>query len=136
MFINTPDSEVATTGSSPVLVYEAALVNLNTSTDQVLLTNNQDTGGKSFYPTAVWAGKASTSLTTASWSIGTNSTAFNDWVANATHTGLTAATVAAPLTLVATGITVLPPGGTLKLKNNTLQGAAATCSIFIAGYFA
>jgi len=75
---------------------------------------------------------ASTSLTTVSLSIGQNASSYNDILANATHTELTGPTLATVLS-AKTGAIALTPGTVLKLKNNTQQGGAATCTIDIFG---
>lgn len=76
---------------------------------------------------------ASTSLTTVSISIGWNSTSFNDVVTNATHTELTGPTLYTEI-LPKTGAAVGAAAGTLKVKVNTPQGAAATMLIDVFGY--
>lgn len=76
---------------------------------------------------------ASTSLTTASISFGFNSAAFNNIVANATHTELTGPTLYTVL-IPKTGATRGVAADILKVLANTLQGGAATVSIDVFGY--
>lgn len=90
--------------------------------------------GLTFYCTRIVCKNASTSLTTASWSIGQNSTSFDDVIANATHTELTGNTLYTIL-LPKVGATELAVGGTLKLKVNTPQGSAATMDVDVYGYY-
>jgi hypothetical protein len=76
---------------------------------------------------------ASVSLTMASVSFGWNSAAFNNVIADATHTVLTGASLYVEL-LPAAGATVGAAAGTFKVKVNTPQGAAATALIDVFGY--
>jgi hypothetical protein len=108
----------------------ANLVDLNNAATPALYTVP---AGKSCIITRICERNASTSLTTNSLSIGWTSAAYNDVVANATHTGLTGPTLAAWLTMIATGIKIGTSGQALCLKNNTLQGGAATASFDIYG---
>jgi hypothetical protein len=89
--------------------------------------------GKSCVVTRICQRNASISLSTNSHSIGWTAAAYADVVANATHVGLTGPTLAAWLVLIAAGIKVGTSGQALCLKNNTLQGAAATATFDIFG---
>jgi len=106
------------------------LVDLNTATPTALYTVPT---GYIAIPTRVVIRNASTSLTTVSFSIGFNSAAFNNVVADATHTELTGATLYTILAAKA-GATRGAAGDVLKLLCNTLQGGAATCSVDTFGY--
>lgn len=104
--------------------------NLNTGTDQILY---HVPAGRSCVITKIVLRNASTSLTTWSGSFGWNSTAFNNVIADATHTELTGNTLYTAL-LPKIGATVGVAADTLKLKNNTLQGGAATVDVEVHGY--
>lgn len=105
-------------------------VDLNTATATTLYTVPT---GKSAIITRIVLRLASTSLTTVSLSIGFNSAAFNDVLANATHTELTGDTLFTVLSSKV-GAKVGTTGQLLKLLCNTLQGGAATCTVDIFGY--
>lgn len=119
----------ALTGAE-TLLNSAAAVNLNTATAQTLYTVP---GGKSAIITRVVIRLASTSLDTVSFSIGFNSTDFDDVIANNTHVELTGNTLYTILAAKA-GAKVGTAAGVLKLKNNTLQGAACTVTVDVFGY--
>ena len=116
--------------ASEVLLGTTNLVNLNTATPTTLYTVPA-----SFQAvvTRICLRNASTSLTTVSLSIGWNSAAFNNVLANNTHTELTTALI---YTLLGakTGATKGVAADNLKLLCNTLQGGAATCSVDVFGY--
>jgi hypothetical protein len=118
-FPNQPEAKLATVD----------LVDLNNDATPTLYTVPNE---MNCIITKIVMRKASTSLSTASISIGWTTSAFNDVVANATHTALDGATKAAVLSPIA-GTLVGTPGSTLKLKNNTKQGAPATASFDIFG---
>ena len=107
-----------------------ASVNLNTATATTLYTCPS---GKTCVVTAIVVKAASTSLTTVSFSVGWNSTAFNNVVADATHTELTGSTLYTKLVSKA-GATLGTSTGVLKLLDNTLQGGAATATVDVIGY--
>lgn len=113
-----------------ILLSSTDAVNLNTATAASLYTVPED---RECVVTRIVLRDASTSLTTVSLSIGFNSAAFNNILANATHTELTGATLYTALA-PKTGATKGVAAGILKLLCNTLQGAAATCSVDIFGY--
>jgi hypothetical protein len=112
------------------LLSTTASVNLNTATATTIYTVPS---GKSCVVTKVVVRNASTSLTTASYSFGFNSAAFNNVIADATHTELTGNTLYS-LIAAKTGATVGTTTQTFKVKANTLQGGAATVTIDVFGY--
>lgn len=114
----------ARTGSETLLSSTAG-VNLNTATPSTIYTVAT---GKSALITKLILRLASTSLTTVSLSIGFNSAAFNDVLADATHTELTGNTLFTALASKI-GAKVGTTGQLLKLLCNTLQGGAATCTV-------
>jgi hypothetical protein len=105
-------------------------VNLNTSTPTTLY---QVPVGFTCFITKVVIRNASTSLTLASYSFGSNSASYNDVIADATHTELTGNTL---YTVLLPKIGAASPSLTnpFKIKVNTLQGAAATVTIDVFGY--
>lgn len=105
-------------------------VDMNTATATTLYTVPT---GKSCIITRVVVRAASTSLTTASYSFGFNSAAFDNIIANATHTELTGATLYTILS-AKVGSTRGVAGDTFKVLMNTLQGGAATTTIDVFGY--
>lgn len=115
-------------------VAEAVAVDFNSATAQTLYTP-PSTSGRYFHPTKFVFRDPSLSLDTASYSVGSNSTSYNDLVANATHTGLTAAGKYIDLPVISTGATRVTAGSAIKVLMNTVQGAAATgyCDVF--GYY-
>lgn len=113
-----------------VLLASTGSVNMNTATATTLYTCAT---GKSCVITRVVVRNASTSLTTASYSFGWTSTAFNDVIANATHTELTGATLYTVLA-AKTGAKLGTSTGTFKVLMNTLQGSAATTTMDVFGY--
>lgn len=113
-----------------VLLGTTDSVNLNTATPTTLYT--VPSGFQAVITRLVFR-NASTSLTTAFWSIGFNSAAFNNVVANATYTALTGATLFTAVAAKA-GATKGVAADTLKLLANTLQGGAATISVDVFGY--
>ena len=116
---NSPEQKLATVNS----------VDLNNVATPTLYTVPNE---MKCYVTKIVVRKVSTSLTTVSFSIGWNSASYNNVLANASHTELTGAALATILNAMA-GQTVGTPGQALCLKNNTLQGAPATCTIDIFG---
>jgi hypothetical protein len=106
------------------------LVNLNTATAQTLYTCP---AGVITIPTLFVIYNASVSLTTNSFSIGWNSTAFDNVYADDTHTELTT-NLLYSLLFPKDGASQGVAADVLKLKNNILQGAAATCSIATYGF--
>jgi hypothetical protein len=112
-----------------LLVLDAS-VNMNTATAVTLYTVP---AGRTCVITKLVYRAPSTSLTTVSWSVGFNSTPFDNVLANATHTELTGSglyTVLVPKIGAALGAAA----GVLKHKNNTLQGGAATAQCDVYGY--
>lgn len=107
-----------------------AAVNLNTSTPSTLYTAP---AGQTAIITHFIVRLASTSLSTVSFSIGWNSAAFNNVVADATHTELTGNTLYTVLPAKA-GAAIGAAAGLLKLLCNVLQGGAATVTIDVFGY--
>lgn len=112
------------------LLASTGSVNMNSATATTLYTCPT---GKSCIITRVVVRNASTSLTTASYSFGWTSTAFNDVIANATHTELNGATVYTALS-PQVGAKVGTSTGTFKVLMNTLQGTAATTTMDVFGY--
>lgn len=112
------------------LLSSTAGVDLNTATPSTLYTVPV---GKSAVITKIVIRLASASLTTASISFGFNSAAFNDVIANATHTELTGNTLYTVLQAKA-GAKIGAAGDVLKVLANTLQGGAATVTISVYGY--
>lgn len=112
------------------LLASVPFVNLNTGSSQDLYTVPT---GRSCVVTKVVIRAASISLTTVSFSLGFNSTSFNDVVANATHTELTSSALYTVL-VAKIGATAGVAGDTFSLKNNTNQGSAATCTVDVFGY--
>jgi len=105
-------------------------VDMNTATATTLYTVPT---GKSCIITHIVVRAASTSLTTASYSFGFNSAAFDDVVANATHTELTGSTLYTVL-IAKAGATRGVAADTFKVLMNTLQGSAATTTVDVFGY--
>lgn len=119
----------AQTGAETLLA-SVANVNLNSGTATTLYTVPT---GKTAVITRLVIRNASTSLTTVSFSVGFNSTAFNNILADATHTELTGNTLYSIL-IAKAGAAIGAAAAVLKLLCNTLQGGAATCSVDIFGY--
>ncbi len=119
----------ALTGAETLLA-STPTVNLNTATPTTIYTCAT---GKSAVITRFVLRLASTSLTTVSLSIGWNSAAFDDVLANATHTELTGNTLYTVL-VPKTGAKIGTTTQLLKLLCNTLQGGAATCTVEVFGY--
>ncbi len=113
------------------LLATVAAVDLNTATPTLLYSVPADANGCVI--THVVVRDASTSLTTASWSVGFNSAAFNDVIADATHVELTGATLYTALVAKA-GAALGVASAALKLLANTLQGGAATATVDVFGY--
>lgn len=105
-------------------------VDMNTATPTALYTVPT---GRSVIITSVTVHNASTSLTTASYSFGFNSAAFNNVIADATHTELTGSTLYTILNAKA-GAKVGVAADVLKVLMNTLQGGAATTTMDVFGY--
>jgi ethanolamine utilization microcompartment shell protein EutS len=89
--------------------------------------------GKTAIVTKIVLKNASISLTTWSGSFGFTGATYNDVIADATHTELTGPTLVTKLQ-PKIGALQGVAAATLKLKNNTLQGAAATVDIDVFGY--
>lgn len=121
--------------SGEVLLSSTASVNMNAAngTETTLYTVPTS---RSAVITRVVVRNASTSLTTASWSLGFNAGTDTDFRADATSTGLTGATKAYIYYGIATAVVVGVAGtnGTFALKLNTQQGGAATVTIDVFGY--
>ncbi len=107
-----------------------ASVNLNTATPTVIYTCPT---GKTCVITRFVFRVASTSLTTVSFSIGWNSAAYDNVIANATRTELTGATIYS-VASAKTGSTLGASTETLRLLCNTLQGAPATFTVDAVGF--
>lgn len=105
-------------------------VNMNTATATTLYTCP---AGKSCIITRVVIRNASTSLTTASYSFGWNSAAFDNVIANAAHTELTGSTLYTILS-AKVGATVGLTTETFKVLMNTLQGGVATTTMDVFGF--
>jgi len=118
--------------SNEILLQSTKTVDMNTATATTLFTNST---GRTCVITKVIVRNASTSLTTASYSFGWNSAAFDDVIANATHTELTGSTLQTIL-LPKAGQKLGASAGTFKVLMNTLQGGAATATMDVYGYFA
>lgn len=103
---------------------------MNTATATTLYTVPT---GKSCIITHVIVRNASTSLTTASYSLGFNSAAFNNVIADATHTELTGSTLYTVL-IAKAGATRGVAADTFKVLMNILQGGAATTTMDVYGY--
>jgi hypothetical protein len=112
-------------------------VDLNSVAAQTLYTvplkkeNGADVNGCVI--THVVVRNVSLSLTTVAFSLGWTSAAFNDLIANASHTELTGATLYTVL-IPKIGALLGVAAAVLKLLCNTPQGAAATCDIDVFGY--
>lgn len=120
---------VTTVGYADALLSTTTSVDMNSATARTLYTCPS---GNVCVITRVVVRSASTSLTTASYSFGWNSSSFNDVIANATHTELTGIllyTVLEPKAGAALGA----GNGTFKVLMNTLQGGAATTTIDVFG---
>jgi hypothetical protein len=76
---------------------------------------------------------ASISLNTASYSFGFTGAAYNDVIANATHTELTGATLYTIL-IAKVGAKVGTASAVFSTIMNTLQGVAATTTMDVYGY--
>lgn len=131
-FQDEPNGQVVWPGkmSGESLLQSTSNVDLNTATATTLFTCPT---GRTCVITKVVVRNASTSLTTASYSFGWTSAAFNDVVADATHTELTTATLQTVL-FPKVGAKLGPSAGTFKIKPNTLQGGAATVTVDVYGY--
>ena len=105
-------------------------VDMNTATPTALYTVPT---GRSAIITSITVRNASTSLTTASYSFGFNSAAFNNVIADATHTELTGNTLYTILN-AKVGAKVGVAADVLKALMNTLQGGAATTTMDVFGY--
>jgi hypothetical protein len=126
---NNIDAAALALAAGENLLASNAGVNLNSSATPTLYTVPV---GKTAIITKIIIKGASVSLTTWSGSFGWTGTTYADVVADAKHTTLTAATMAeivAPMVNAIMGVAA----GTLKLKNNTLQGVAATADILVFG---
>lgn len=134
MYLNIPDGNVVTpTPTAATQVVTTTTVDVNNDAVDAVIYGPVPTG-KKFIVQDIIQRDASTSLTTASLSIGWNSTSYNDVVANATSTGLSAATIAKKMVIIATGAKMGAAGESLKVKINTEQGGAATVTFDVIGY--
>lgn len=124
------DNLIASYQATGLLLAKATAVNLNAAGDQPLFTCPS---GVSCFVRAILITNASTSLTTVSLSIGWNAGTDNNIVANATHTELTTASLYTWLTIIS-GAAVGAAAGVLNLKNNILQGGAATADLYVYGF--
>jgi hypothetical protein len=122
--------QVADLYKSEYLLLETPLVDLNTATNIGLYT--VPTGFKCVI-TKVILKDPSISLTTWSGSFGFVTAAFTDVIANAAHTTLTGATIY-EIVPAKVGSRIGSAAEVFTLKNNTLQGAAATCTIQVFGH--
>ena len=118
------------TQGDALLAHNAA-VDLNTDTPPTVLTCPT---GKSCIVTKIIVSAPSISLTTWSGSFGWESSTYANVVANATHTGLDGATKYVVLSPISTGGVIGTSTGTLKCKDNTKQGSAATAVVDVFGY--
>jgi hypothetical protein len=116
--------------SSETLLATVPAVNLNTATPTTLYTVPV---GKSCVVTRFVLRLASTSLSTVSLSIGWTGAAYNDLLADATHTELTGNTLYTIL-VPKVGSLVGVAAAVMKLLCNILQGVAATCTVDVYGY--
>ncbi len=105
-------------------------IDMNTGTPTTLYTVPT---GRSCIIDHVVVRNASTSLTTASYSFGFTSAAFNDVIADATHTELTGNTLYTSL-YAKVGAKVGVAAATFKVLMNTLQGGAAMTTMDVFGY--
>ena len=105
-------------------------VDMNIDTAQTLFVVPT---GKTCVISHVVIRNASISLTTASYSFGFTGAAYNDVIANATHTELTGATLATILSAKA-GAKMGVAAALFSVIMNTKQGAAATTTMDVFGY--
>ena len=117
--------------NSITLLASISGVNMNTAAPTSLFT--VPAGASGCVITHIVVRGASVSLTTASYSFGFNASAYNDVIANATHTELTGDTLYTVLTAKA-GAKIGAAGDILKVLMNTLQGVAATTTMDVFGY--
>ncbi len=85
--------------------------------------------GKSCIITSILLHQASTSLATASVSIGYNSATFDDVVSNGTHTEL-ATSLLYKVVPAKSGAAIGTGGSSLYIKPNTTQAATVTVEVF------
>lgn len=123
------DAELAALVGGEQILATVPAVDLNTATPTTLYAVP---ALKTCVITKIILSAPSISLTTASISLGFNSAAFNDLIANATHTGLTGATKQTVLTPF-DGASMGVAAAVLKLLANTLQGAPATVNVRVFG---
>lgn len=105
-------------------------VDVNTATAQLVYT--VPTVGASFMVTRVIARNASTSLTTASWSIGYNNPNYDDVIASAVHAELTGNTVYSVVPAKA-GAALGAAAAALYFKCSITQGAPAVMDLDVYG---
>lgn len=115
---------------SDTLLASVAGVDMNTATASTLYIVPT---GKSAVITKIVIRNPSTSLTTASYSFGFTGAAYNDVIADATHTELTGSTLYTVLS-AKVGAKVGIAGDILKVLMNILQGGAATTTVEVFGY--
>ncbi len=121
-----------TNPSNEMLLSSTALdMNASNGTETTLYTVPS---GLTMVPTKVVLRNASTSLTTASWSVGFNAGTDNDFRANATSTGVTGSTLAYIYYGITTGVKVGAAAAVFALKLNSQQGGACTATMDLFGY--
>jgi hypothetical protein len=123
-------------GARPPLATVAG-VNMNNGTAQTLYTVPSVQSGGAAVTGAVVTHlvlrNASAPLGTVSWSAGFAGTAFNDVIADATHTELSGAAVYSVIAAKA-GAALGGTAATLKLICNILQGGSATATVDVLGF--
>ena len=132
----SPDGLIQTAGltapGTEVLLSSTALdMNGTNGTETTLYTVPT---GRTMVPTKIVLRNASTSLTTASWSVGFNAGTDTDFRADATSTGLTGATLAYIYRGITTGVTIGAAAAVFAFILNTKQGGAATATMDVFGY--
>ena len=116
--------------NSLALLSTTSGVNMNTTTATSLYTVPT---GRSCLVTHVVIGSSSTSLTLASYSFGFTSAAFNDVIADATHTELTDSTLYTNLS-AKVGSKVGVAADVLRVLMNTVKDSVATTTMYVYGY--
>jgi hypothetical protein len=136
LFAVSPNGVIRSAGltnpSNEMLLSSTALdMNGTNGTETTLYTVP---AGRSMVPTRIVLRNASTSLTTASWSVGFNAGTDTDFRANATSTGLTGATKAYIYYGITTGVVVGAAAAVFAFCLNTQQGGASTATMDVFGY--
>jgi hypothetical protein len=121
------------TNPSNVMLLSSTSLNMN-ATNATETTLYTVPTGVSCCVTSIVLRNASTSLTTASWSVGFNAGTDTDFRADATSTGLTGATKAYIYPGITTGVVVGAAAAVFAMKLNTQQGGAATATMDVFGY--